>query len=173
MKKIHTGLYLVLLMIVGCAGPKQDGLVYFNDFESVKGWAPIYLSRWPVHSGRLSNKLDSNHAYGLSFWLPFSQVSPKKLKAVKISAWVYLTVRCDAFLAMEIKTPDNKSLVWNGVNVDEQVKEVGKWQQVTAMFSLRNKDFNVPDNFINIYTWDKGKKDVYIDDLSIEFIEEQ
>jgi len=172
-KKITSFLYLLIIFIAGCEAPKQRGLVYFNDFESIKGWTKVNLAQWPIHSGRFSNKLDSNFDYGQSFWLTFKEVSPKKLKAVKVTAWVYFTGRCDAFLAMEVKDPDNKSLVWNGVNMDEQVNQVGKWQQVTALFSLRDKKFNAPSNFINIYTWDKGKKEMYIDDITIEFIEEQ
>jgi hypothetical protein len=162
-----------MLFAMGCESPKQNGLVYFNDFESIKGWAPLNLARWPVHSGRLSNRLDSNHQYGSSFLLPFIEISPKKLKMVKITAWVYFTQKCDVSLAMEIKTPDLKSLIWEGINMEEQVNEIGKWQQVTAMFSLRDKNFNSPENLVNIYTWDKGKKDIYIDDITIEFVEDR
>lgn len=175
MKMKQNHFYLLVILMLGCKQPeqpKQQGLIYLNDFETIKGWDPVNLSKWPVHSGMFSNKLDSIHPYGLGFALPFKEISPRKLKTVKVTEWVYLSDKGEVSLAMEIKTFDNKSLIWNGIDVDEQISEIGKWRQVSTQFSLRNDSLNKPGNIVNIYTWDKGKKEVYVDDIKIEFIEE-
>jgi hypothetical protein len=175
MKMIKIHFYLLIFLTVGCEKPKepkQMGLLYLNDFESIKGWAPVNLTMWPVHSGLYSNKLDELHEYSLGFASPIKDISPRRLKTVKVSEWVYLSEKCDAVIAMEVKSPKNKSLTWKGIDLDEQVTEIGKWRQITTTFSLRSDTVNRPDNMLNIYTWDKGKKDIYVDDIRIEFIEE-
>ena len=87
MKKI---LYPCLLLLMACNTPKQKGLVYFNDFESIKGWAPINLSKKIAHSGIFSNKLDSGHVYGATFKELFREISDDKLVKVKVSFWAYI-----------------------------------------------------------------------------------
>ncbi len=114
MKMVKSYVWILVLLVIGCQAPKepkQAGLVYLNDFEAIKGWVPVNLTRWPVHSGLFSNKLDSAHQYSLGFGVPFKEVSPRKLKTVKVSEWVYFTEKSEASLAMEVKTSDNKSLV--------------------------------------------------------------
>ena len=170
MMKIFGCHILFLLFIVSCSAPKQQGLVYVNDCESIKGWQDIQLTRWPVHSGWLSNKLDSIHLYGIQFRLAFKDISPKRLQKVKISLWVYFTEKSKSTLVIEIKDKYGLGLSWFGTKMEDQVKEIGKWQKITAEMPLQNPALNKPDNFITIYPWDNGKKDVYVDDLIIEFI---
>jgi hypothetical protein len=178
--------------------PKRTGLLYTNDFESIKGWQSVTLTSYPVHSGLYSNKMDSMHVYGATFRLPFRDISAKRLKKVRISLWTYFEENSQATLVMDIDNPDNKSISWTGANMAlelqqigknitkwqqitdtrsnyssrSSIQEIGKWQQITQEFSLQDTMINKPDNIINIYPWNNGKKNVYVDDIVIEFIPE-
>jgi hypothetical protein len=162
-----------MLFGVGCSNSKQGGLVYLNDMESVKGWQAISLSRWPVHGGWYSNKLDTAHAYGASFKLPFKEIFSGKLEKVKVSLWVYFTAKSNATLVMEIKDAKEKQLSWNALKMEDQVKQPWKWQKVTAEFSLKIPFSKDPENIVNIYPWDNGGKDIYVDDILIEFVKDR
>jgi hypothetical protein len=169
MKKIFTCFCLGLIIISGCSSGKQKGLEYFNDCESIKGWEPVGFARLPVHSGFFSNKLDSIHMYGVTFRLAFKDISPDSIKKVKVSLWVFFNEKSKATLVMELKNKLESGLSWTGIKLEDKVKEIGKWQKVTVEFPIDGNSAK-PDNFIWIYPWDNDKKDVYIDDIDIEFI---
>ncbi len=147
-----------------------------------------------LHSGLYSNKLDSLNPYGLTFQLPFKSISASHLKKVKISLWVYFTENSQASLVMDINNPSGQVLrgfytdmglekgqvgKWEKITATPSVyssrssiREIGKWQEITEELSLEDTALNKPDNIVVIYPWDNGKKDVYVDDLTIEFIPE-
>jgi hypothetical protein len=60
-------------------------------------------------------------------------------------------------------------VLWIGKNIQDVVKETGKW-------TLMEMEFNVPDNVYNlknvvkVYPWNVGKKEIYVDDMEIEFV---
>ena len=170
MKKNLYLLLAVTLLLASCSHPKQRGLTFVNDFESVKGWSDVLLATGPVHSGKFSNRLDSLHPYGLTFSLPFKNITPLHLRKVKVSMWVYLTEGANGSLVMDVKTPERSTVFWAGEDFTKHAQP-GSWQKVSVEFSLQNNSFNVPTNIIGIYPWNSGKKEFYIDDVEIEFVQ--
>ena len=85
-------LLLLVVVFVSCGNkPKQKGLIYYNDFETIKGWnKDINLAKTPIHSGIYSNKLDSTHMYGSTLKLRFKEVEPDPIRKIKCSLWCYL-----------------------------------------------------------------------------------
>ncbi|HXP49946.1 MAG TPA: hypothetical protein VN922_08335 [Bacteroidia bacterium] len=167
MKKIICA-SLVLLCACNHA-TQQKGLVYYNDFESTKGWIDLNLSKKVSHSGMYSNKFDSTHTFGITFKQLFKQISDDKIVKVKISYWVFLTEKAQGKLVMEIKKPDNSSAMWTARDLKTLAHKEGEWRKVETDFTF-NDSINKPENTLAIYPWNVGKGDFYIDDLKLEFI---
>src|SRR5690242_20001520 len=110
MKKRIIYFFVAATLLYGCKSDKQKGLTYFNDFESIKGWTNVLLAANPVHSGKYSNKLDSNNLYGLTLSLPFRQITPLHIRKAKVTVWVYLTANASGYIAMDVKTKDKKTI---------------------------------------------------------------
>ena len=168
-KKLYPLLFAALL--IGCSKPTQKGLVYFNDFESIKGWTDILLEKKPVHSGIYSNRLDSVHVYGENLKLTFREIAPAILKKVKISVWVFIPdASIKGKLVMEINQPDKKNVFWIGKDLTDHVHKYGEWVEVVQEFTLVKKALLLPENSIKIFVWNLSKKQMYIDDMRVEFV---
>ena len=191
---MYMALGYLFFLCVSCSTPKQNKIVFKNDFESIQGWQSVKLAANPVHSGLYSNKLDSVNIYGLTFRLALKDISPRHLKKVKISLWVYFTQNSQASLVVDIDNPFNQVLsgFYTSMGLEQEqvgkweqitatpavyssrssIREIGKWQEITEEISLQDTALNKPGNVVVIYPWDNGKKDVYVDDFIIEFIPE-
>src|ERR1017187_4760350 len=161
---------MVILLGLGCT-PKQNGLIFFNDFESIKGWAPAYLNKQPHHAGEYSNKLDSTSIYGVTFKLKFKDISDLAVKKVKISFWVLKSnVNDSSKFVVEVSDKDKNKVFWIAKNIEELVKSPQKWVKVSLEFAFLKESITLPDNIISIYAWNLGKNEIYIDDEKIEFV---
>lgn len=170
MKKIIA--LCLLISCIGCTNKSQQkGLVYYNDFESIKGWTDILLVKKPVHSGLYSNRLDSVHVYGETLKLTFNEISERHIKKVKIKFWVYLLDATQkSKLVLQIDQPDKKNIFWIGKSIEDYVKKTGEWTEVTLELSLVNEEFQLPQNIIKVFPWNLSKNEMYIDDMRVEFV---
>ena len=158
-----------MVLLCGCGMPKQKGLVYVNDLESIKGWTQLNLTKKIAHSGLYSNKFDSSHVYGLTFNQLFRELSDDKITKAKVSFWIYMDKNASGKLVLEVKKPNNTDALWTAKNLADIVPKRGEWQQVNLNFTL-NDSINKPENAIAIYPWNLSKGNFYIDDMRIEFI---
>jgi hypothetical protein len=162
--------YLSLILIVACGQPKQKGLIYYNDCESIKGWAPVYLSKKYAHSGMFSNKLDSAHQYGFTFKQTFKDISDERVSRIKISMWTFITPDAKGKMVIEIRNHDGHTVFWQSTQLDAPTIKRNIWQQVSAEYTVHADSVNRPENTVAIYPWCNAKSDFYIDDIRIEFV---
>ena len=163
--------FFILITCFGCNKNKQQGLVYFNDFENIKGWTDVLLDRKPVHSGSYSNRLDSINTYGETFKLSFKEISDHIIRKVKVKLWVFFPNKeAKGKFVIEINQPDKKNLFWIAKNIEELVKTPGEWTQIEMEFSFVNKDYMLPQNVIKIFPWNLNKQPFFVDDVRLEFI---
>jgi len=166
MKKI---ILACLILLTACNRPQQKGLVYFNDFETMKGWAPVWLSKKIVHSGTFSNQVDSTHLYGESFRQLFREISDNKVVKVKASFWIYVTPQAQGKLVVEVKRPDDSFAFWTCKEFVEIAPKLGQWQQAKAEFTFPDSVIRSA-NTIAIYPWNTSKGTFYVDDIRLEFV---
>jgi hypothetical protein len=166
MKKL---LFAALVLSAACNPQKQKGLVYYNDYESIKGWAPVTLSKKIAHSGIYSNQLDSTHVYGAGFKQVFKEISENKVIKVKVNFWTYITPNATGKFVVEIRNSDNSMAFWTAKTLSDIAPKIGIWQQAHV-------DFTFPDSIIkststvSIYPWNVSKGTFYVDDLRLEFV---
>jgi hypothetical protein len=161
----------ILVSLAGCSKPVQKGMVYFNDFESIKGWTDVLLDKKPVHSGIYSNRIDTGHVYSENLKLAFKEISDYKVNKVKISVWVLIPdSSIKGKLVMEINQPDKKNLFWLGKDLKDYVKKYGEWVELKEEFTLVKKEILLPQNSIKLFVWNLSKKPMYVDDMRVEFV---
>ncbi|HTB05897.1 MAG TPA: hypothetical protein VK806_03015 [Bacteroidia bacterium] len=166
MKRI---IYTCLILLAACSQPKQGGLIYYNDCESIKGWTTVTLSKEKAHSGVYSNKIDTIHPYGLGTRLLFKDISDKKIQTVKVNAWVFLKPRAKGKFVMEIRNHEGNTVLWDSYSYNYNTMETNNWHFVS-------KDFKVTDlasdleNTVAVYPMSDGKPDFYVDDIQVEFV---
>ena len=167
---------LVLLILSGCSDKKQEGLHFFNDFEAIQGWvkAPTIptLAKGTAYSGNFALRLDSVEAFSHAFQLKFKDISSKPLRKVKFSVFVMFTnPNAQAKLVFAIDGVDKPNLLWNGLHLQDYVKEPNKWVQVSGEINLEKDGVNSRDNTAILYVWNTGKEVVFADDFDLEFFE--
>jgi hypothetical protein len=167
MKKI---IYPLLMILAACTQTKQTGLVYYNDFESIKGWTAGNLSSKYAHSGIFSNELDSIHMYGITFIQPFHEISTEKVGRVKVSMWALMADSAKGSMVVEVRNPAGKVIMWESRNLDQPYLKNNKWQMIRSDFLFREDSINKPENTVAVYAWNNGKKEFYVDDIRIEFV---
>ena len=170
---------LLISALHGCSdGPKQEGLRFFNDFESLKGWAKaptmITLAKGTAYSGNYALRMDTMAAYSQAFQLKFKDISNKPIKKVKFSVYAMfpsVNTNCQAKIVAAVDGPDKPNLFWDAVHIQDFVKESNKWVQVTGEVNMQKNGLNNPENTFILYVWNTGKQVVFADDFELEFVE--
>jgi hypothetical protein len=163
-----------LILLGSChSGTKQKGLVYYNDFEEIKGWAPGYnLTKAPVHSGIFACKLDTAHVYGPTLRLRFDEISPLPIVKLKYSMWCYLrSANSLGKIVVSVDDFNKKNILWDAQHISDKTKITGQWVELKGEFVLNKNEINAAVNTLSIYPWTIGKDEFYIDEFKVEFVQ--
>lgn len=178
MKKLFYACFALVLTACGDKVAKipADQLAS-NDFESIDGWVgdnvSPSLTKEKAHSGRYAIKVDPNIEYSMGYSNQLGRLSASKLHKIKVHAWVNIPATDPkAVLVVQVTDPTNPSanLLWNGINLAEQVKARNKWVEI-------EKEVVLPDNLnyahkIGVYLWRTSVPNtVFMDDLTISKVE--
>jgi hypothetical protein len=145
-----------------------------TDFEDLAGWGPdpSYLTDVHAHSGRQAIFIAPDREYSLTYHLPLGQASLHRIKALDVSAWVYLpSDKASATLAVQVFRPAGAApgppLYSGDLLLTSEVHKYGKWQPMQHLFVL-------PDNLpveaeLRLYLWrGSSTEPVYLDDLYVK-----
>jgi hypothetical protein len=153
-------------------------VVMHNDFESVLGWTPdaSTISKEQAHSGSCSLKADATHAYSLTYYSLLGQLSPTRIRGVRVEGWAYtpnLANSANVQLSIGLnEAPGGKMLASEKIPFSE-LKDANKWVKVS-------KDFIFPlaanySSQLVIYMWNGGSNGsssgpAYLDDIQLTAI---
>jgi len=145
-----------------------------TDFEDLAGWGPdpSYLSDVHAHSGRQAIFIAPDREYSLTYHLPLGQASLHRIKALDVSAWVYLpSDKAKATLAIQVfrapGQPAGPPLYSGDLLLTDAVHKYGKWQPIQHVFVLPD-DLPV-DAELRLYLWRASSTErVYLDDLYVK-----
>lgn len=151
------------------AEPDKDLLMH-NDFETVAGWVadPATLTQEKAHSGRYSLKVDKDHPYSLTYYSLLGQLSPTRIRGVRVDAWAYKPDR-DNSVQLRLglnEAAGGKLMMGDGIAYTDQVKEPGKWVKIS-------KEITFPPNAtyssqLVMYLWNEGGAGAgYLDDVQL------
>ncbi|MCK4662287.1 MAG: hypothetical protein KAT68_05440 [Bacteroidales bacterium] len=142
-----------------------------NDFEkNYQNWSGNIDNCDTIvsYSGKRSLKLDSVSIYSPSFSIKYDEITNADNCIVNIITKAYLKEGAKLSLVLQIDRK-GKLLKWYSAPVHEFITHYNEWG--TAIFTQQITYDLLPDDILKIYIWNNGKKDVYIDDLSVEFYE--
>lgn len=160
--------------LFGCSeAPKQQGLYFYNDMETIKGWANVWgLTDQNKNSGEYALKLDTVQPYSYGFKIKIKDISKKPVRKVKYSGYCLLTnTNAKGNLVFSISGVDKPNIFWLGLKIEDKVKEANKWGKISGEVDLSINQLNNPENTIDMYFWNTSKEIVFADDFELEFIE--
>ncbi|GGF04581.1 carbohydrate binding domain-containing protein [Hymenobacter cavernae] len=155
------------------AGPNT---ITANDFESLAGWVggdQATLTKTRAHSGKYALEVSNGHDFSLTYDAVLGQISPRKLKKVRLEAWAFRpNPNAKGVLGIQIVDPaqDNKPVAGDGIYLESEVKEFNKWVKVS-------KDITLPDNLVytqhlRLFLWrGAGSEPNYVDDVSLTILD--
>jgi hypothetical protein len=120
-------------------------------------------------SGKKSVKLSPEVEYGFGVNHVLRDFpSYQKLTSVSVSFKCFSqVVDSSAVFVFAINDKNGKQISWNGGVINCAKKE--DWSDVTIVFEIKPEFLN-PDNTLVFYPWNKQKKTIFIDDISLNFI---
>ena len=80
------------------------------------------------------------------------------------------SINSQSNLVVEVNDPNNKKVFYLAKSIEQVVRREKKWVKVEEVLTFPSDAITNPENTISIYTNDIGKSDIYIDNVSIEFV---
>jgi hypothetical protein len=119
-------------------------------------------------SGKKSSKLSPTLEYGFGVNHLLGDIpSYKKLTSVSL-VFECITENMDtsALYVFAINDKNGKNIYWNGVPIRSMKKD--SWSNDSIHFKIK-PEFLIPENAITFYAWNRNKKIIFIDDLTINY----
>jgi hypothetical protein len=143
----------------------------FFDFEvDPKTANEKLLYKGIAHSGLFSAKTFGKNSYSIIIERKAAEVGLDNLKAIALSAWIYVFPGKNKVESSLVFTASNNgvNLTWKGVTMHDADIQRGKWFKISGAFNLSEIPFQ-SDSKLQIYFWNNSSNDILMDDLSIVF----
>ncbi|MCX6244911.1 MAG: hypothetical protein NTU98_09420 [Bacteroidetes bacterium] len=145
--------------------------VSFNFEPAPNTETPAGLYKGIAHSGSFSAKVFGINSYSPAIERKVSETGPGELKAIGVSAWVYIfptkaDITSDLILGISNKLGVN--VIWKKVIVEGTRLPMGKWFKVSGFFDLADKEINA-DYRLQLFYWNNSKADILVDDFYMVF----
>lgn len=141
----------------------------YNNFEEKELWGKEIgiLDSLNVHSGKYSIKFDSAVEYGPTYSTSLAGISVQCLQNIKICLWAYMkNTSGNTPLVISIESNKGKKNIWAARNMENFIN-INEWCPVFFNYKLP-ADISEYDK-IKIYIWNNSKKEIYVDDIQINF----
>ncbi len=145
---------------------KQSQIIYeealpieeFNDSRTTKS---------KFYSGTKSLYIDSKTEFSNGFKLTVGKINNfKNIDSLEISLMHYATQKLKGVkVVWTIDDDKTKNILWNGTSIEN--KNLNTWGNLKLGFKL-NSSILQPNHMLNIYIWNEGKEEVWIDDFEIK-----
>lgn len=144
---------------------------FFFDLETPDGLigAESFKPFTTAHSGKIACELTGGKEFGPSVVKKVGDISTQPLKQVGASVWVYpLSDNCGVVLTATITNSKNESVFWDGKSSENLNFPKNKWTKINALYHFP-ADKIKPEDILQINIWNKGKTDVWIDDIEVVY----
>lgn len=186
MKPVNILFILTLIFLVACnssntsnnaAPAEQQNVQIVQDFENAVDGLPnwngvrtVFLTdSTQTHSGNYISLMNDTMEYSLAYNEKLLNINSAIPISVDVEGWLKSKATMpNVSIIMDIKDPDGKSKAWRSYDVDSAINEAGVWKNVKWSTNISNVDLDKEDN-IKIFFWNKSKKEVMLDDLTIIF----
>lgn len=177
--KIHLYFTALLIAAAGCISPltetdkEPEAVTFSTNLEQADSLGAAEPASWhnletvaegKAYSGSKASRLDGSVEYSVVFEQKFGYIAEDKPNQFTYKAMVYAEETFPvAFIVASIAAAD----YYRSYPIAEFIPEAGKWEQVNATFTL--PDSLKPSDKLKVYLWNKNKRNLWVDDLSLEF----
>lgn len=142
----------------------KEVMNYDSTSEFPRGWKNIEATTDTAFSGSQGGVINPNNEYGLTFSSSDIEGLSKDPCIIYISSYFLTNTLQDLILVVDLAI-DGVKIYYRTVQIENFLKQNGKWEQVELLFQLPKVDHN--DSQFNIFFWNKGGNQLYLDDFSI------
>jgi hypothetical protein len=124
-----------------------------------------------AHSGRYAVKTFGKNSYGMAIERTAGEIGVENLRAVGLSAWVYVYPTTNTIKGALVFAASNElgvNVCWKGVSLGGAEIPQGNWFKISGYFDLSDIAFK-PDYKLQVYFWNDSRTDILIDDYFIVF----
>lgn len=158
--------------ISGTRGPGSAPFSLSFDFEvDPKAGIPDDVNQGIAHSGNYSTKTFGKNTFSVMVEKTVRDLNIRDLKAVALSAWVYVfpsTDEPEGSLVFTITNTVGVNTCWKGVSLHGPYVTRDKWFKISGSFDLSEVQIR-PDDKIQIYFWNNSDTKILSDDFYIVF----
>ena len=125
-----------------------------------------------AHSGQMVTAVTPSIEYSDGLIIKdMSKLYNKRNLVLKTSFWRNdKDERAEAWLVINIETSKGESYFWHAIKtINDQETDI--WKKIEGAVDL--PPIRSMDDVIKIYLWNKDKKEIYMDDINVEFIQEE
>jgi len=144
----------------------------YYDFEPAPGMeVPSGFYKGIAHSGQYSVKAFGQNSFSVAVERKASEVGLENLKAVGLSAWVYVFPTDSEVKGNFVFTASNEvgvNVCWEAIWLVEPEIPRGKWFKISKYLDLTPVQFK-PDYKIQVYFWNNSSADILVDEYFIAF----
>lgn len=137
MKIFPSVLALATLAACGNENPAPEILgkdvLMASNIDGLAGWVsdPNALKPGPAHSGKYALRVDADHEFSPGYNVLLGQLSPTRLRGVKLDAWAYATDgSASGKLDFVLKAADGQELMHEQLRI-EDAKPHGNWVPIS------------------------------------------
>jgi hypothetical protein len=124
-----------------------------------------------AHSGQFAAKAFGKNSYSISINRTAGEVGLDNLKAVGLSAWVYIFPTEKEIQGAYVFSVNNDlgvNICWKSVSVSGNDLPKEKWFKISGLFDLSDIKWK-PEYKIQVYFWNNSSSDILVDDYFIVF----
>ncbi len=144
----------------------------YYDFEVAPGKEmPGGFNKGLAHSGQYAVKAFGQNSYSVAVEKTAGEIGIDNLKAVAISAWIYVfptKKEVKGSLVFAISNEVGVNVSWNGLYVYDPEVPRGQWFKVSKYMDLSKVEFK-PGYKVQLYFWNTSSADILVDDYFISF----
>ncbi|MDP2723124.1 MAG: hypothetical protein Q8O72_10225 [Bacteroidales bacterium] len=142
------------------------------DFEKDSSNTDPHYSKLYAHQGSYSLVMDSSIQFSPAFKIKYKDINCEEYAWFRISVWVYPVYPLNETSTSLIVSFQHKGDNYKYRGIDLNKPEIAE-QLILNQWNKINMDYLTPevrsknDNLI-VYVWNRGKKSIYFDDMTIE-----
>ena len=143
---------------------------YWDDFErDLPDVNEYYIEHNVTRSGNNSIRLSKRNPYSPGLNTTIANLPDTNKMLIKASAWVYVPEipKMNTFALICSLENEKGTYHYHGVDCKPEDLKIGEWNKIEIASEARN--LKSTDDVLKIYIWYTGEREVFIDDLKVEF----
>jgi len=141
-----------------------------DDFEGdLSGTNEYYISNDVSRSGTQSVRLTSRNQFSPGLKTRIGNLVDSARILIRAHAWVYIqdAPSFNGYHIIVSLENEQGTYYYNGIDSNDETVNIGSWNKIEIASEINN--IKSPDDILKVYVWYTGKREVFVDDLVIEF----